>query len=81
MLFFFGFCSFFGGSINDACDLETYFCFFSGGGGGELGDGGEARVDGYPRDNGEGECSGAAREDGGGGGEPGAGCRDASLDP
>ena len=67
--------------MNDACDLDAYFCFFGGGGGGgDLGDCSEAGVDGCTEDNGAGECSGAGRIDGGKGGEPGGGCGDASLD-
>ena len=59
------FCYFFGDSLNDACDIDAYFCFFGSGEGGEQGDGGELGVNGCPGDNGEGECSSAARGDGG----------------
>ena len=52
-------------SLNDACNFDAYFCFFASGTGGELGDGGEAGVDSCPGDDGEGECSGAARGDAG----------------
>ena len=65
MDFLFGFCCFFGGFLNDACNFDAYFCFFASGTGGELGDGGEAGVDSCPGDDGEGECSSAARGDGG----------------
>ena len=48
IFFSFGFCCFFGDSLNEACDLDACFCFFGGGEGGEAGepgDGGEAAVD------------------------------------
>ena len=78
MDFFFG--CFFGGSLNDACNFDAYFCFFGASRGGEPGDCGEVGVDGCLGDNGAKECSGAGRGDGGGGGELGDGCGDAGLD-
>ena len=68
IFFSFGFCCFFGDSLNEACDLDACFCFFDGGEGGEAGepgDGGEAAVDGCQGDNDAGECSGTACGDGG----------------
>ena len=49
IFFSFGFCYFFGDSLNEACDLNACFCFFGSGEGGEageLGDDGEVAVDG-----------------------------------
>ena len=73
----------FAGSTGLSCFSGSFFFgFFGGDRGGELGDGGEAGVvDGCLGDKDEGECSRAGSRGGGGGGEPGAGCGDAGLDP
>ena len=58
----------FGGTLDEwLVDLDACFCFFGGGRGGEAGagDASEAGVNGCLGDDGERECSDAARRDGG----------------